>query len=181
MVSPARRAWFVACRTVAFRYSGDVTVPGKGGRPRKWRSDADRVRAYRARQRGEEEPATFEKALDEGDELALAVERSRILQAELATAVEALGDLQGELAAERRRTLTAQRRRDRTLVELDTLHAAAARQASEIDALRAEVADLRAENAALRGRLDDHRQSSPSVGPNRAARREAAKRDRRNS
>lgn len=37
---------------VAFRYARLVTVPGKGGRPRKWRSDADRVRAYRARQAG---------------------------------------------------------------------------------------------------------------------------------
>jgi hypothetical protein len=40
-----------------------MTVPGKGGRPRKWRSDADRVRAFRARHRGEEEPATFDEAL----------------------------------------------------------------------------------------------------------------------
>jgi len=103
------------------------------------------------------------------------------LQAELTTAIEALGDVEAELATERRRTLTAQSRRDRTLAELDTLQAALARQAGEIDAFRREVADLRAENAALRERLDDHRRSSPSVGPNRAARREAAKRDRWNS
>ena len=47
-----------------------MTIPGKGGRPRKWRSDADRSRAYRARQRGDDEPATIEQALDDGDELA---------------------------------------------------------------------------------------------------------------
>ena len=47
-----------------------MTIPGKGGRPRKWRSDADRSRAYRARQRGDDEPATIEQALDDSDELA---------------------------------------------------------------------------------------------------------------
>src|SRR5690242_7503544 len=40
-----------------------MTVPGKGGRPRKWLSDADRMRAYRARRRGESEPDTLEAAL----------------------------------------------------------------------------------------------------------------------
>jgi hypothetical protein len=49
-----------------------VTIPGKGGRPRKWRSNADRSRAYRARQRGEAEPSTVEHALLDGDELARA-------------------------------------------------------------------------------------------------------------
>jgi chromosome segregation ATPase len=47
-----------------------VTIPGKGGRPRKWRSDADRTRAYRARQRGEAEPLPLEQALADGDDLA---------------------------------------------------------------------------------------------------------------
>ncbi len=47
-----------------------MTVPGKGGRPRKWRSDADRVRAYRARQTGIDEPSTLVQTLDDGDELA---------------------------------------------------------------------------------------------------------------
>ncbi len=49
-----------------------MTIPGKGGRPRKWRSDADRSRAYRARQRAGDEPARIEQALDDGDELAKA-------------------------------------------------------------------------------------------------------------
>jgi hypothetical protein len=65
-----------------------MTVPGKGGRPRKWRSDADRVRAFHARQRGEEEPATLEEALVDGDDLARAIEHSRQLQADLVAAVE---------------------------------------------------------------------------------------------
>lgn len=39
-----------------------MTIPGKGGRPRKWRSDANRSRAYRARQRCEDEPASIEQA-----------------------------------------------------------------------------------------------------------------------
>lgn len=47
-----------------------MTIPGKGGRPRKWRSDADRTRAYRARQRGEAEPLPLEQALADGDDLA---------------------------------------------------------------------------------------------------------------
>lgn len=49
-----------------------MTIPGKGGRPRKWRSDVDRSRAYRARRQGDDEPATIEQALDDGDELARA-------------------------------------------------------------------------------------------------------------
>jgi hypothetical protein len=57
----------VPSRTVTVR---PMTVPGKGGRPRKWRSDADRVRAYRARQTGVDEPPTLIEAFDDGDELA---------------------------------------------------------------------------------------------------------------
>jgi hypothetical protein len=47
-----------------------VTVPGKGGRPRKWRSDTDRQRAWRARADGRAEPPTLDQALNDGDELA---------------------------------------------------------------------------------------------------------------
>jgi predicted RNase H-like nuclease (RuvC/YqgF family) len=49
-----------------------MTIAGKGGRPRRWRSDADRVRAYRARQRGEPEPPQVTQISDEGDQLAAA-------------------------------------------------------------------------------------------------------------
>jgi chromosome segregation ATPase len=75
-----------------------VTIPGKGGRPRKWRSDADRSRAYRARQRGDDEPATIEQALDDSDELAearreierlsLALREGRIQQRTLRVIIE---------------------------------------------------------------------------------------------
>jgi hypothetical protein len=57
-----------------------MTVPGRGGRPRRWRSDADRQRAFRARRDGRPEPPTLAQALDDGDELALALERIRELQ-----------------------------------------------------------------------------------------------------
>ena len=60
-----------------------MTVVGKGGRPRKWRSDTDRVRAYRARQRGAEEPPTVDEALDGGDDAALAWNRVRELECAL--------------------------------------------------------------------------------------------------
>ena len=49
-----------------------MTVAGKGGRPRKWRSDTDRGRAYRARQRGDLEPAALSQIVDETDRLATA-------------------------------------------------------------------------------------------------------------
>ena len=52
---------------------GPVTVPGRGGRPRKWRSDADRQRAWRARRNGQPEPPTMEQAVEGGDELAHAL------------------------------------------------------------------------------------------------------------
>jgi hypothetical protein len=49
-----------------------VTIAGRGGRPRKWRSDADRARAYRARQRGEPEPEQLSQIDRDSDELAAA-------------------------------------------------------------------------------------------------------------
>lgn len=60
-----------------------MTILGKGGRPRKWRSDADRSRAYRARQRGDDEPASLEQALVDGDELAKARREIERLSREL--------------------------------------------------------------------------------------------------
>lgn len=153
-----------------------MTVPGKGGRPRKWRSDADRVRAYRARQRGEDEPVTFETALVDGDELARAVERSRQLQAELVSAIESLAEVDAALQAERRRHLATQRKLDRARADLDQHRATLEHQRDELQAAREEVNALRTELAALQNAAADHR---PTTGPNRAARREAAKRGRR--
>ena len=102
-----------------------VTVPGKGGRPRKWRSDADRARAYRARQVGNEEPPVLARALDDGDELARVWALVRDLGAQ---ASRERDRARSELAAERRRwgwieaqiaELAAER--DRFEVERDTL------------------------------------------------------------
>jgi hypothetical protein len=162
------------------RYRSAVTVPGKGGRPRKWRSDADRVRAFRARRRGEAEPSTFEVALLDGDELAHAVDLARRLQSELSSATESLAASDAELHAERRRHAATQRRLDRTRATLDELRAAnelrseelhIAREEEQVDAL-AEISRLRTEPA--------RPLAVPEYGgSNRAARRRAAKRDRR--
>ena len=69
-----------------FVTTAPMTVPGKGGRPRKWRSDADRVRAFRAQARGEDEPPTIELALQYGDEAAAAWDQVR----ELGITIDAL-------------------------------------------------------------------------------------------
>ena len=93
-----------------------MTIPGKGGRPRKWRSDADRSRAYRARQRGEEEPPRIEQALDDGDELARArieIERlsrelrERRLDLHVLRAIVARRDREVALLDERVTTVTS--------------------------------------------------------------------------
>ena len=127
-----------------------VTVPGKGGRPRKWRSDADRVRAYRARQRGEREPVTFDVALTDGDELALAIERGRQLQAELADAVAALAELDAALQSERRRHVATKRKLERTRADLEGHRAADDRRLDELRAVHGELEALRSENDQLR-------------------------------
>jgi hypothetical protein len=163
---------------VAFRYSGLVTVPGKGGRPRKWRSDADRVRAHRARQRGEDEPATFEGALADGDDLARAVDHGRRLQADLVAAVESLADADAALQAERRRHLATQRKLDRTRADLDGRRESDERRAEELRAMHEELDVLKAAYSRLLEQLTPA-QRSQAPGPNRAERRQAAKRDRR--
>lgn len=149
-----------------------MTVPGKGGRPRKWRSDADRVRAHRARQRGEVEPATLEQALDEGDDLARAVDQGRQLQADLVDAIESLAEADAALRSERRRHEATQRKFDRARADLDALRATLERRAEELF-------EFKAENSQLRAQLALAAQRAQQAGPNRAARRQAAKRDRR--
>ncbi len=115
-----------------------MTIPGKGGRPRKWRSDADRSRAYRARQRGEAEPATVEHAVVDGDELARARHDIEQLATTLANREAELRALRGELERHRRanEALTQQlalarrsfdglaEERARLLIERDELRAA---------------------------------------------------------
>jgi predicted transcriptional regulator len=151
----------LVCGIVAFRYDDLMTVPGKGGRPRKWRSDADRVRAHRARQRGEDEPATLEQAFVDGDELARAIDRGRHLQAELVAAT------------------ATQRKLERERADLDAVRATLARQAEELRATHDELFELRADNSRLREQLLLAAQRAQQAGPNRAARRQAAKSDRR--
>lgn len=160
---------------VAFRYTPTMTVPGKGGRPRKWRSDTDRVRAFRARHRGEEEPATFEEALVDGDDLARAVEHTRQLQADLVAAMASLSESNAALQNERRRHESTLRRLDRVRAELDGLRTAGTRREEELELLRERLTELRAENAALRARIAP---AAQPPGLNRADRRRAAKRDR---
>lgn len=163
---------------VAFRYAPTMTVPGKGGRPRKWRSDADRVRAFRARHRGEEEPATFQEALVDGDDLARAVERARQLQADLVAALASLSESNAALQTERRRHQSTLRRLDRARAELDGQRTAGARREEELELLREGFAELRAENTALRARIALTAPAAQPRGLNRADRRRAAKRDR---
>ena len=78
-----------------------MTVSGKGGRPRKWRSDADRVRDYRARQRGVDEPPTLAQALAVAEIEALRV-RTRDLEAQLVEAQREIARLSGEKVPPRR-------------------------------------------------------------------------------
>jgi chromosome segregation ATPase len=115
-----------------------VTIPGKGGRPRKWRSNADRSRAYRARQRGEAEPAMVEHAVVDGDDLARArheIERLamtlanreaelRALRAEVERHRRANGALAQQLAFARRALDDLVDERARLLTERDELRAA---------------------------------------------------------
>ena len=103
-----------------------MTVPGKGGRPRKWRSDADRVRAFRARERGDDEPTTIEVALESGDEAAVAWDQARqlgdtidALKAELKTTKAALRRAEKELERDQVRSSWISERNDRVQAELD--------------------------------------------------------------
>ncbi|MGA7757619.1 MAG: hypothetical protein WCA57_07200 [Ilumatobacteraceae bacterium] len=103
-----------------------MTVPGKGGRPRKWRSDADRVRAFRARERGDDEPPTIEVARESGDEAAAAWDQVRqlgdtinALNAELKTTRAALRRAERELEREQVRSSWIGERNDRFQAELE--------------------------------------------------------------
>lgn len=87
-----------AARIVSFRYGGTVTVPGVGGRARKWRSDADRIRAFRARRAGRQEPPTLDAALRDGDELALALVRETELRTELDVARQQIERARSQIA-----------------------------------------------------------------------------------
>src|SRR4051794_10325102 len=100
----------MGARSVSFRYSGRVTVPGKGGRPRKWASDADRGRAFRARLSGGEEPATVEESIDRGGEDAAASARVRQLSETIDKQRDTMLSMERELRSTRRSLADQQRR-----------------------------------------------------------------------
>jgi chromosome segregation ATPase len=120
-----------------------MTVPGKGGRPRKWRSDADRVRAYRARQTGIDEPPTLVQALDEGDELARVWAMVRDLGEKLDTANTTIKDLRRERDQAHRDLEREQRRWGWIETTHNGLAAERDRLASELNAAVIEQLELR--------------------------------------
>ena len=149
-----------------------MTVPGKGGRPRKWRSDADRVRAYRARQAGRDEPPELDQALAEGDDLARAMEEIRALKAALASAAGKEQALRQEVRG-LRRDLAARDKRFGWLERTAATDRAAREDAErERDQLVREVAAMR---ALRRVPVSETRPSTapqvPPPAPSRAERR----------
>lgn len=121
-----------------------MTVPGKGGRPRKWRSDADRQRAWRNRQTGAPEPPTMVQALDDGDELARTWQMIRDLGAQLEAAKAKAKALQVELNRTRREHATEDRRWGWITTENQHLHAETERLRAERDDALARLHDLEA-------------------------------------
>jgi chromosome segregation ATPase len=150
-----------------------MTVPGKGGRPRKWRSDADRVRAFRARERGDDEPPTIEVALESGDEAAVAWDQ-----------VRQLGDTIDALKAELKTTQTALRRAEK---ELEREQVRSNWISERNDRLRTELDDAERDRANMQDRLDELVHTKITLapnarsthGPNRAQRRQAERQRRR--
>lgn len=117
-----------------------VTIPGKGGRPRKWLSDTDRVRAYRARKRGEPEPATAADAAAGDDARAAALRRQHDLETLLTDARAEITSLRGRLTAAE---LSVDRLEQRA-AGLERERAELLRQATELrDQLRQSAATLR--------------------------------------
>lgn len=131
-----------------------MTIPGKGGRQRKWRSGADRSRAYRARQRGEVEPATIEQALDDGDELAAARMEIERLSRELRERRLDLHVLRAIVA-----------RRDREVALLDERVAAVTSANSHLLNERAELQRERDELRATLNRMAQGGTARPDPAP----------------
>ncbi|HEX4980289.1 MAG TPA: hypothetical protein VFV63_01245 [Ilumatobacteraceae bacterium] len=119
---------------------------------------------------------TFEAALVDGDELARAVDHARQSQAELVAASEALAEAEVALQTERRRHQATQRKLDRARAELDGRRSTDERRLEELRAAHDELDAMSAEISNLGAQLAAQRSQPP--GPNRAARRHAAKRDR---
>ena len=139
--SPSQSITRWGARIVTFRYPDAMTVAGKGGRPRKWRSDTDRVRAYRARQRGEEEPSTLTQAIDDGDELAKSLERERALHEQLLAAKSVERELRTAIASSERALARQNKRADWLEVSHADVAADLAAAQAELDMLRQHEAD----------------------------------------
>ena len=160
-----------------------MTVPGKGGRPRKWRSDADRVRAYRARQTGVDEPPVIAQALDDGDELAQVWATVRDLGEQLATTNATLKQVRRERDQTRRELEREQHRwgwieshNTELTVERDRLE-------TERDALAVELVEIRErlarlQQAAAAPVIESRRVAAPPA-LSRAQRRQQERQERR--
>jgi chromosome segregation ATPase len=153
-----------------------MTVPGKGGRPRKWRSDADRQRAWRARTTGAAEPPTMLQALDHGDELARTWQMIRDLGAQLDAAKAKAKALQVELNRTRREHATEDRRWGWITTENQHLHTETERLRSERDDALARLRDLEHQQPAAPAAPPP-----PAAGPglSRAERRRLEREQRR--
>ena len=114
-----------------------MTVAGKGGRPKKWKSDADRVRAYRARQRGEAEPETIEQALGEGGDFADYIARIAELEQKVAAGRRTASQQVARLRKLDGEKWELQRRLERTERELESLRETNARVTQQRDQLMA--------------------------------------------
>jgi len=166
-------------RIVAFRYAGGVTVSGKGGRPRKWRTDADRVRAYRARQAGRPEPPELAQALDDGDELALALEQIRALKQELAAAAATERALRNEVRSVRHQLAAEGQRFGWLERSLETHRMARFTAEAERDALAGELAEVRARVRVADSTTRPPAPSSPATLSRVERRRQERQRQRR--
>lgn len=150
----------VPCRFVTV---DGMTVPGKGGRPRKWKSDADRVRAYRARQQGEDEPPTIQQTIDDGGEVAALWTELQNLRETVAEQSPTISLLRSEVATLEGRLVDERDRFARLDEENERLRAALSRRPKR----RTEPAGVET----------DHSRTTP----NRAARRRSERERRRTS
>jgi hypothetical protein len=154
-----------------------MTVSGKGGRPRKWRSDADRQRAFRARQKGEAEPPTLARALDDGDELAVALERIRFLELAVEREREIASE-QARVAREANEALELLRRQKRPPGSPAPPTAGAAGGAASVAELVRERDSLREQLIEARRLIQMRQSSNPSEFQARISRAERRRRER---
>lgn len=160
-----------------------MTIPGKGGRPRKWRNDADRQRAWRARQAGDDEPLTVVEAIVDGDELAGVWQIVQHLGEQLEQATITAGELrrerdraQRELDREQHRFGWLETRITDVEAERDRVETERAELAVELMEVREELAYLR--RAAVSSTESRRRIAVPSALP-RAQRRQLERQQRR--